>query len=723
MALAPAMYSPVFAASGMRTRLRFQWVLAVASVFASFAASADAPRLIFQTGGPWSPRVNVPADMVLVYGVDASLPERIRDWRAHGYRVAFMTGVAWGHYPDYLDGRFDGDTHWDETQQKADGSLMLHTGRDTPYFVPTPSYASYLAQGVLRALDSGAEAVYLEEPEFWAESGWSTTFKAAWQQAYGEPWQPPNDSAQAQWRASQLKYQLYRETVATVCGEVHRWGHEHGREVPCNVATHSLLNYAQWHIVSPETSFVSIHPDGFIGQVWTGTARATNSYDGVQASRPFVTAFLEYGFLVRLADMAQVPIWLLADPVEDDPARTWQDYQADWKATLVASLMQSTAARFEVLPWPNRIFNLNATYANGSGGRSLIPADYQLVLQTVFHALSEMPQGKSDWLAAGTPGVGILVSDSLMFERAGPAASDPLLGHVYGLALPLLREGVPVTPVPMESTYLGADPAKSLRDMRMVWLSYRGQTPPSPQFTQALVTWVKQGGALAIVDDGGNGVEAGAKATAQLLQALGASPNSGSMQHIGKGVVAWLNASPADLSHQQGGAERIQGMAQQLAETAGIPWGTSPALVLRRGDYVIAAGLPAASQAKPVVVHGRFIDLLNAKLPVIENPQVGSDALGLFRQIDTFGTTPGLLAASGKVSDWTADAQSIHFALSGIEGRPGDEALAILTLPHAPAQISVNGAVIPSANVDFEQHVLRLHLPASAAPVAVEVKL
>jgi hypothetical protein len=707
----------------MRTRLRIKLILAVASVFATLGASADAPRLIFQTDKPWSPRVNVPADMVLVYGLDASLPKRISDWRAHGYRVAFMTGVAWGHYPDYLDGRFDGDTHWDETQQKADGSLMLHTGRDTPYFVPTPSYASYLAQGVQRALDSGAEAVYLEEPEFWAESGWSTTFKAAWQQAYGEPWLAPNGSAQGQWRASQLKYQLYRQTVATVCDAVHRWGRQHHREVPCNIATHSLLNYAQWHIVSPETSFVSIHPDGFIGQVWTGTARATNSYDGVEASRPFVTAFLEYGFLVRLAQMAQVPVWLLADPVEDDPARTWQDYQADWKATLVASLMQPTAARFEVLPWPNRIFGLHATYATGSGGRSTLPADYQVVLQTVFHALSDMPQGNGDWLAAGTPGVGILVSDSLMFERAGPASSDPLLGHVYGLALPLLMQGVPVTPVPMESTYLGADPAQALHGMRMLWLSYRGQTPPSPLFTQALVAWVKQGGALAIVDDGGNGVEAGATGTAQLLQALGASPNSGSMQHIGKGVVAWLNVSPAALSHEQGGAEHIQRMAQELAEAAGITWRTSPALVLRRGDFVIAAGLPAASASAPTVIHGRFIDLLNARLPVIENPEVGSDTLGFFRNIDSPGTTPELVAASGKVSGWVADTQSIRFALSGIDGRPGDEALAILTLPRAPAQISINGVVVPAANVDFEQHLLRLHVPASAAPVAVDVKM
>ncbi len=39
-------------------------------------------------------------------------------------------------------------------------------------------------------------------------------------------------------------------------------------------ATHSLLNYAQWCIVSPESSLARVNGcDGYIAQVWTGTAR------------------------------------------------------------------------------------------------------------------------------------------------------------------------------------------------------------------------------------------------------------------------------------------------------------------------------------------------------------------------------------------------------------------------------------------------------------------
>ena len=52
----------------------------------------------------------------LVYGIDASLPQRIQTWRDHGYRIHVMTGVSWGRYQDYLYSRFDGTNH--ELRQK-----------------------------------------------------------------------------------------------------------------------------------------------------------------------------------------------------------------------------------------------------------------------------------------------------------------------------------------------------------------------------------------------------------------------------------------------------------------------------------------------------------------------------------------------------------------------------------------------------------------------------
>ena len=108
------------------------------SAAAATAAIAQAPAngddtLIFQTQKDWSPRVNVEAGTVMTYGIQDNLPERIRSWKEHGYRVSVMTGVAWGTYGDYLRGDFDDKEHWNETQQESSGKLIQHGGREVPY--------------------------------------------------------------------------------------------------------------------------------------------------------------------------------------------------------------------------------------------------------------------------------------------------------------------------------------------------------------------------------------------------------------------------------------------------------------------------------------------------------------------------------------------------------------------------------------------------------------
>ncbi len=81
---------------------------------------------------------------------------------------------------------------------------------------PGASYGDFLAKGVQQALDNGAEAIYLEEPEFWARGGWSERFKREWQDYYHEAWQAPDSSPDAQYRASRLKYFLYRRALSQV---------------------------------------------------------------------------------------------------------------------------------------------------------------------------------------------------------------------------------------------------------------------------------------------------------------------------------------------------------------------------------------------------------------------------------------------------------------------------------------------------------------------------
>jgi hypothetical protein len=157
------------------------------------------------------------------------------------------------------------------------------------------------------------------------------------------------------------------------------------------VPTHSLLNYAHWRIVSPESSLARLNGcDGYIAQVWTGTSRTPNLYRGQLKERTFETAFLEYGVMQNLVRATGRTVWYLNDPVEDNPNYDWEDYRLNWESTLVASLFQPEVWQYEVAPWPERVFAGRYPRKAKASERQSIPPAYATELQTVMNALNDL---------------------------------------------------------------------------------------------------------------------------------------------------------------------------------------------------------------------------------------------------------------------------------------------------------------------------------------------
>ena len=304
----------------------------------------DEERTSFQTGQPWNPLWDIRADVAMAYGIGPTLPDRLKSYAQRGYIPEVMTGVSWGEYQDYLYGRFDGKNHEDAAQQRKNGEKISHGG-DVYYMVPEEPFGRFLSKGVKEAIDAGAQAIYLEEPEFWAGTGWEPNFRKEWQALYHEPWVDPDSSPDAQYKASKLKSFLYRRALAQVFDFVKQYGQEHGgKKIPCYVATHSLLNYSSWEIVNPGSSLLDVGCDGFIAQIWTGTAREPNRYEGVKKERTFETAFLEYGAMQNLARaIPDARMWYLNDPIEDNPNHPWSSGPY-WKRNLLLSITRVTPA-------------------------------------------------------------------------------------------------------------------------------------------------------------------------------------------------------------------------------------------------------------------------------------------------------------------------------------------------------------------------------------------
>jgi hypothetical protein len=142
-------------------------------------------KTTFQTSGNWKPVTDIRSDVAIVYGTDnrgnVTFEERVQSWRDRGYTVHFMTGIAWGNYQDYFTGKWDGEWHLDEGQVTRNGDTIWHD-RMVPYIVPSANFIKYMKEKhIRRVIDAGIDAIYLEEPEFWARAGYSESFKREWQ--------------------------------------------------------------------------------------------------------------------------------------------------------------------------------------------------------------------------------------------------------------------------------------------------------------------------------------------------------------------------------------------------------------------------------------------------------------------------------------------------------------------------------------------------------------
>ena len=560
-------------------------LLVFAAMLSSCCGSrrSDGVKTTFQTSREWRPTIDNRADAAMVYGVGGNpsdnsdripFEERVRSWRERGYEVHFMTGIAWGEYQDYFTGAWDGVPHLDEGQVQRSGDTIWH-GHMVPYIVPTDNYLEYMKQRhIKRVIDAGITHIFLEEPEFWARAGYSEAFKREWRKFYGFDWRPQHESPENTYLASKLKYHLYYNALREVCSFAKEYGRSKGLDVRCYVPTHSLVNYAQWQIVSPEASLASLPcVDGYIAQVWTGTSREPNYFDGVCRERVFETAFLEYGSMASMTAPTSRKMFFLTDPIEDWP-RDWKDYKRNYQATFVAQLLYPGIADYEVMPWPERIYEGLYRTSPDSDAKERIPRRYSAQMQVMIGALHSMP--RTGDRVSGSHGIAVAMSNSLMFQRfpRHDGYDDPQLANFYGLALPFVKRGVPVATVHLENL---AYP-EALADTKVLLMTYSNMKPQEEASHEALARWVRRGGTLVYCgrdDDPFQGVaewwNSGDKAFAAPadhlfgLLGIGAAPAEGTYA-CGKGKVCVLRQDPKEFVLTQGGDARLVGSVRDLYE-------------------------------------------------------------------------------------------------------------------------------------------------------------
>lgn len=695
-------------------------------------------KTAFQTSSPWMPEIDVRSDIAIVYGVNdrkgMTFEQRVQSWRDHGYQTQFMTGIAWGSYEDYFLGRWDGINHLGVGQVTQKGDTIFH-GKNMPYVVPVKSFIEYMKTAVVkRVIDAGITTIFLEEPEFWARAGYSAPFKEEWQKYYGFPWKPQHESAENTYLSSKLKYHLYYEAIKDVSNYAKAYGKSKGKAIKVFIATHSLVNYSSWQIVSPEASLASLPGiDGYIAQVWTGTSREPTYFNGEKKERVFENAFLEYGSMVSMTAPTGRKMYFLTDPIEDWP-RDWADYKKNYQATFTAKLLYPMVADYEVMPWPERIYTHPYKVAN-SDEKVLIPQYYSTQMQIMVNALNSMPLSANK--VTGVNGIGVLMSNSLMFQRfpTHNGFEDPQFSNFYGQTLPLLKHGVPVQTVHMENLNYAA----TLKNIKVLVVSYSNMKPNSPEVHQALAKWVKQGGILIYTgkdddpyqsvmewwDTKGNNFKSPSE---HLFKLLGITPANGKEKYeVGRGAVYVLRQNPKEYAMQSNGdshyIETVKQAYEADAKAGKLEFKNS--LYLERGAYDVISVLDENADAKPYTIKGPVIDLFDPQLPVLAQKVINPGEQSLLYNVNrvTVKSKPQVLAAAARAYDEKVQGNTYSFVVKSPVKTLNSMRVLLPAKPKSTKVTDAKGQQIKDVKTSWDESSKTVYLGFANSPDGIKVTL
>jgi hypothetical protein len=685
------------------------------------------PHTGFFFSQPYDATMAVPTDAVQLYGGTVS-PDPIvfSSWAEKGFGVQ---GFLHSRYPD-AEGQESPTAYQTDRNGRpllvidvkhAGKSVDLAIGPITPelqanmikqhgegttveamdhYKVPTQARIEQAKRCTAGALSGGAQAICFDEPEIWADAGYSEAFKQEWQAKYGTPWQPPHSSVDARYRAEQLKAFLLQRWVKSTLEDVE----QHNSSAARMLALHSPINYYGMGMSTPHHRLIAGPAvQEVVAEVWND---------------PFELSYLEYSSFYHLVRGTNKRLWFMMDPWGDSPAMSLDFYRHSYGNNLLAALMFPQIDTYQPLIWPNRLYGH-------------VPKDYEVIMNTVTGALSEMwryPNGKME---SGSRGFATFIADSMAWQRADPSRSD--FDGFDGLTLPLVQRGVPVEALSLDRA---AEPGY-LNDFKCLLVCYDFLKPTDAAQNRALAEWTQQGGTLlcfggtdaynavadscwkhagyttplehlfaqlglklgeahvlsgkdqdVVVEVANDALRTGPadlhiplhqqptdeKDRRANIVTLSESATDKTVRHysvtlytpptgavalyqvkgeqlpiawesnVGKGRLIFVGVAPSYFKQARNGPAWLRALARYAFENAGNTYLEQPYYILHRGPYTAIRTLD-----KPYQAAGRFVDLLSPTLAMLDQPVIPPEECAFLSDATQKQTSPHLLATSGRL--------------------------------------------------------------------------
>ena len=678
-------------------------------------------KTVFQVNSFYDPMIAIPSDGVIVHRHGdniETMTKAIKGWKDVIPCVGRMFFADSDAANAYWTGKWDGTPHPDDREMDAASNIVLCSGV-RPYMVPTDGWINYDKNQAEIALKAGAVAILPEEPLGHVHTGYSKSFKKLWVKHYKFPWQAENSSALARYLTAQLQGELFLKLEKELSKTAKK------NNAALVVPIHSIFGNISSSLVAPlGTSVGTKGIDGYIGQIWTGPVRwSLGNYISSEKSF-FASAYSLYDYFTQLTVGTDKKLWLLVDPVEDDPNHTWDAFEEWYEHCIVAMLLMPGIDSYEIMPWPDRIF----LPGYGTGGGTPAPEKFRMEILTISQTLQDVPKGGewfSDKYSKPTEGIAIAISDSAMYLNK----PVPKLQGLYGLFMPLIMQGVPVSSFVMERVQ-----DKDYADMyKLIVLSYENFKPANPEMNVALAQWVKRGGTLVIfATDEEDELD---KTDYFWWQKLG---YSSPVKHLlaqfhklktrkekwrfGKGTVIRKKLSSRDFA----GAEMaskvyLPVINWALEESRKFEKLKTPGyFCMKRGDFIIAH-----SEKKKISRSGKFIDIFDTNLPVIDKIDLKPGESGLYKDVTEIlknGKTPIVLHSTLRLVSQKYGKKQLTFVVKGPEQTPAAARLFLagIKTPKIAAVNSKGKKVDVTVKKDAATYLLRF--PNSPEGVTVSVK-
>jgi hypothetical protein len=343
-------------------------------------------------------------------------------------------------------------------------------------------------------------------------------------------------------------------------------------------------------------------------------------------------------------------------------------------------------------------------------------------MQVMVNALNDMPVSENR--VSGSKGISVLMSNSIMFQQPFMGEGDSYLANFFGMAMPLIKQGIPVGIIHLEN--VGYE--ETWRDQRVLLMTYHNMKPLDPEAHQHIADWVEQGGSLIYcgrdddsfqtVPEWWNTNGNGYTAPSQHLFSLMNMDQQAAAGHyrFGKGHIYVLRHNPQEFVLTEG----ADSLLLQTLETAYGPYERKNSFVLHRGPYVIASVVDESPvSSEPLNLRGNFIDLFDSSLPVLSEKVVKPGEQAFIFDLDQVvdKSRPQVLAAASRQYDEVVTSNSFCF----VSKSPANtENVMRILLPQALKQVQVSVASRSSWDEKSQTLLLRFENDPEGVQVRIE---